>query len=1145
MQLQVKALVTVLVAGFVLHAQEFRATLSGRVLDQSGSFVSGVTISARSVGTGTASPAVSDDEGRYVIPFLNPGDYEITAEKSGFQKSVQKGLTLQVSERATLDIHLNVGDVAQSVTVSASAGVVEAESSDRGLTIETKRVEATPLQGRNIIAMAWTTPGVAVTGGVQRLRPFDTGGSSGMSMNGSRPSMNEVLIDGVSNLSKASSVAYVPPVEATDEFKVQTTNYDAQYGWTTGGVVNILTRSGTNEYHGSLFEFLQNTHLNANTFNNNRTGTRRSSSHINTFGGGVGGPIKKNKLFFYGSYENIRQVIPDPFLVSVPTAAQRAGDFSSTFYNSGGNRALQTIYDPFTTRTVNGVLTRDAFPGNIIPASRLNPIAVKTLAIIPLGNTPGDSITGLNNLTTAGGSRKFTDFFPEYTGRVDYNINDTTRLFVRYSRNALAEQRSFHYSTNDAYNIADTGGNSPFTRENHSATIQLTKTLSPVTVIDFRLGLARFLSQSGSAISQGFDLSTLGFSSQYISQADKYFPRFSWANYDGAGATPSLLDPIAQTNSFQGTVYRNTGAHSLKIGGEFRNQRANAKNPGYSAGNFTFDQRFTAKDPGAGVVPDSGNAIASFLMGTPQSGFIDLNSQPARQQRLFSLFFHDDYRVTAKLKLNLGVRWDVLGPLTDRFNALTRGFDTTSPSPLVVPNFPLKGGLMYAGVNGNPRGAFQNDWNNFAPRAGFAYRLNEKTVLRGGYGLMYAQVFDDPGGAPGYSQQTAMVTSIQTGVPESTLTNPFPGGILRPVGNTQGLATFLGQSFNFSNPNRVLPWTHQFSFEIQRELPGRVLLTAGYVGSRVRGLSTSKPFNEPSLASIALGNTALNQSVPNPMAGLIPGSSLNGSTITRFQSLRPYPQFVGITELNRSEGTSRYDGGQLLISKRLSQGISASLSYTYSRTIERVNYRNGQETQPEKMVADWDTPQSLQLHGVYELPFGQGRHFLASSPKPVRYLVGGWELSGISRLQSGLPMTMNVNSVPTGVSPKLDNQNLTRWFNTCTQLASGALQNCQSGETPVWTVRPNGNVLQTWATRITSVRRPGIRNLDLALMKHNQITERIYLTFRAEFMNATNTPQFFNGPTTDVTSGNFGKISGASEQSNLPRFIQLSLKLNF
>jgi hypothetical protein len=1128
-----------------LLAQEFRASVTGRVTDPGGASVAGVAISLRAVSTGVVTPATSDEEGRYQVLFLNPGEYVLTAEKQGFQRSVQQGLTLQVAERATLDLRLQVGEVTQSMTVEANAGVVEVESADRGMTVDSRRVEATPLQGRNIFALAWTTPGVAVTAAVQRLRPFDIAGSSGISVNGSRPSTNEVLIDGVSNLSRAASVAYVPPVDATDEFRVQTTNYDAQYGWTTGGVINIITKGGSNDWHGSAFEFLQNTKLNANTFNNNRNGVPRQSSHINTFGGSLGGAIRKNKLFFFGSYEQIRQVIPDPFVTSVPTALQRAGDFSRTYYarDGAGNPLVQAIYDPFSTRTENGVLTRDIFPGNVIPSSRLNPIATRVLGLIPLGSTPGNALTELNNLATSGSSRKFTVHFPEYTGRVDYAVSQNTRMFVRYSRNALAEARAFKYSTNEAINVADTSGNSPFTRENHSATIQLTHTLNPSTVFDLRLGLMRFRSQSGFSGGADFDLGGLGFASQYLSQASRYFPRFNWASYEGAGSNPVQIDPTAQTNSVQSSMYKTFGRHSFKTGGEFRLQRSYSQTPGFIAGNFSFDQKFSGRTPLA-IEPSTGNAIASFLLGTPESGFIDVNSQPARQQRLVSFYAHDDFRVTDKLKLNLGLRWDYLGPLTDRFNALTRGFDTTSASPLQVPGLSLKGGLLFAGNGGVERGIFDRDLNNFAPRAGLAYRWNEKTVIRGGYGLMYAQTFDDPGGAPGYSQRTAMVSSISAGVPSSTLTNPFPGGILRPVGNSQGLATFLGQGFNFSDPSRVVPWTHQFSLEVQRELPGRVLLTAGYVGSRIRGLSVTKPFNEISLESFNLGATTLTQNVPNPMAGAIPGTSLNGATVQRQQLLRPFPQFLGINQLNRSEGQSRYDGFQFLLAKRLSKGVTASMSYTYSKTLERMTYRNAQDREKEKVATAWDVPQSLQLNAVYELPFGRGKAFGAGAPRAVRHLIGGWEVSGIARLQSGMPMNFPTNAVPTGVSPKYDGQNLDRYFNTCTSLANGTTRGCLGSETPVWTIR-QAFVQQTWSSRITSVRVPGIRNLDLALMKRTAITERVILTFRSEFMNATNTPQFYSGPVLDANSGNFGRISGALEQTNLPRFIQLSLKLQF
>jgi hypothetical protein len=1141
---------TLLVSSLILTAlpllsQEFRATITGRVADASGSPVSGAKVEVKGLATGSVQNTLTGDDGSYQAPFLNPGEYTVAVEKAGFRRALREGIRLQVAGRAAIDFTLQLGEVTQSVTVMADAAVVETETADRGLAIENNRILNTPLQGRNVFANAWSAPGVTVTAAAQRLRPFDIAGSSAIAISGGQPSGNEVLIDGVSNLARAGQVAYVPQVEATGEVKVQTTMYDAQNGWTTGGVVNIVTKSGSNQWHGAVFEFLQNTHLNANTFDANRNGIARSSSHINTYGGDISGPLRKNKLFGAFSFEKIDQVIPDPFVSSVPTAAQKQGDFSQTYYSRdpSGRLLEQTIYDPFSTRDSGGRLVRDPFPGNQIPAGRINPIARNVLALIPLGNVPGNSITQLGNLASTGATRKFTDFFPQETARVDYNLSDSTRMFVRYSRNALAEERGFKYSTNSVINVADTSTNTPFKRENHSATIQLTKTLSASTVLDFRAGLARFLGQSGSSIGANYDISALGFSPQYVSQAARYFPRFLWTNYEGAGANPIVNDPIAQTNSFQGSVAHIRGRHSIKTGAEFRLQRAYRRVPGFSAGSFTFDSGFTGGDP-IRIDPSSGNSIASFLLATPASGFIDVNSWPALQQRLFSVFVQDDIRVTQRLKLNLGLRWDYMGPMTDRFNALNRGFDRNATSPLNVPGVTLKGGLLFAGVNGVDRGIYDKSWDNFGPRIGFAYSLNSKTVLRGGYGLIHGQSFDDPGSAPGFSQRTDMVTTIRTGIPENTLTNPFPAGILTPVGAAQGLATFLGQSFSFNDPTRNIPRTHQFSFEVQRELPGQMLVSLAYVGSRSHRLQVNHQINEIPLPALSLGASELTRNVTNPLAGRIPGTALNGATVQQQQLLRPFIQFLSLNEQFESIGESRYDGLQFMVYKRLSSGLNFSVAYTYSRTFERKSFANPQDTQLMRLPAQWDIPNNLQLNGVYELPFGQGKRFAATAPTGLKQLISGWQISGIARIQQGWPIELGANTVPTGVNPKLDDNSLDRWFNTCTQLLNGTTRGCLQGETPAWTVRQPFQ-LQTWTNRVTWFRRPQIFNLDATILKNTRITERVMWQFRVDFLNATNTPQFFNGPIMDVNNGQFGRVAGAVAQSNLPRFIQLAMRVQF
>ena len=1144
-----RIILVALAVSLCAYTQEFRATLSGRIIDAAGAAVPGAKVDIKNADTGAVSTTLSSDEGNYQVSFLLPGNYIITVEKPGFKRVVREGVRLEVAQRAVVDVQLALGDVAQSLTVSAGAELLETESADRGATIESRRVLDVPLMGRNPFSEAWSAPGVIQNASTQRLRPFDIAGSSSMAIDGGRPSTNEVLVDGVSSLFQASSVSYVPTAEAMSEFKVQTTNFDAQYGWTLGGVINIITKNGTNQFHGSAFEFFQNTHLNANTFNQNLTGVGRSSSHINTFGADFSGPIKKNKLFFTYTFEDIRQVIPDPFVTSIPTSVQRQGNFSQTYYSrdSSGNPLVQTIYDPFSTVTgPAGTLTRTPFPGNLIPTARLDPVAVKVLAYLPPNDVPGDPLTGLNNLTNNGSTRKFTDFFPENTARVDYDINQSTRLFVRYSRNALQEERSFHYSTTSAINAADTGNNNPFTRENHNATIQFTKTFNASTVLDVRAGLERFKSESGAGQGAGVGPSTLGFSSTFVSQAANFFPKFNWANYEGAGAQPTYTSPIAQTNPFEVSLAKQAGRDSMKFGGEIRVIRSYSQNPGFNAGNFSFDQLFTGANP-LQIASSSGNALASFLMGTPQSGYIQVASQPARQEKLYSLFFQNDIHLTEKLKLNLGLRWDYLGPLTDRFNELPRGFAATTLNPINAPGFPVYGGVLFTGVNGNPRGIFDSAWGNFGPRMGLAYQLDQHTVLRGGYALVYGQTFNDPGNAPGFTQTTNMVTSIQAGVPANTLDNPFPTGILSPAGSSLGLLTALGQSYSFADPaGGSPPYVHQFSFEIQRALPGDFLASAAYVGSHSARLPVTQQLNALPIGALGLGTAALSKSVPNPFAGLLPGTSLNGATIQQQQLLVPYPEFLinGVTENFRPIGKSAYNAAQFVVAKRMSYGLNFNVSYTISKQIDRTSFANPQDLRLEKVIAAWDIPQNLQINFLYELPFGAGKRLGAGLARPVRWAVSGWQVSTLVRLQKGMPMNFPSGAAPTGLDPAMSDPSLTEWFNTCTLLANGATQNCHAGEQPAWTIR-QANTLQMWSSRLSGVRIPGVHNVDISVIKRNQLTERFTLVFRTDFINGLNSPQFFSGPVTSVTSGNFGRISGAMDQSNLPRFIQLSLKLQF
>jgi hypothetical protein len=1150
-----------LIAMSCLRLSAQQATLDGQVTDTTGAVVSGAQITVKNVDTGISSAGVSGDDGYYHVGSLTPGNYSVTGEKKDFQKSIQQGVRLNVAQHATVDLQLAPGSVNQTVTVTDEPPQLQLETADRGATVDAERMLTLPTQGRNPIAGVFTVPGVAVTTADQRLRPFDISGTGGFSVNGAPGGTSEVLVDGISSLlplNGGMSVTYVPSTEAVNQLKVQTTNFDAQYGWSLGGVVNMVTKGGANSFHGAAWEYFQNTVLDANTFNNNHNNAiagynkfPRSASHINTFGANFSGPIIKNKLFFEYTYEDLRQVQPDPFQISVPTDLMKQGIFTEI---------SQPIYDPWSSvqDPVTGQWSRTAFQGNVIPQNRLDPAAVKILSMIPKSNLPGP----YNNFTNTGNSHKFTDFYPENTARVDWSIDPNTRMYARYSRTALQEERGLRYSTNSAINPADTSTNLPFTRENHNFTSQVTRVLNPTTLLDVSVGFERFKSLNGTQQGAGHGPSTLGFSPTYVSQATNWFPQITWAdsNYTGAGATPSWAT-TSYDYALQSVLSKMIGRYNLKFGTALRLVRSNVTNAGNTAGNFTFNQGWTGDNP---LRSDAtGSDIASFLLGVPASGYIQYSDEPARQQKMISLFGQNDVRVTERLKLNLGARWDYLGPMTDRFNGLA-WFDPEVRNTIPGYAGQLLGGLEFAGQNGNRRGISDQSFGNIAPRVGAAYKLNDKTVLHAGYALMYGQTWYDPGEAPGFSQKTAMVTGslTQNGVPNTNgivpdttnnaffFDNPFPTFTpagLRPVGASQGLATALGQSFNFADPQAKIPYTHQYTVEVERELPGDLMVSAAFVGTHGRRLQVNQQLNAPPLNVIAQGINFMNTLVANPYAGLpqFKGTALGGAMISEAQLLSPFPQFGsgGITEQFRPIGSNAYYAGQFLVSKRLSHSVDFTAEYTTAKLIDQNLFANPQDTKLQKVIDGGDIARNMQINVLWQLPFGSGRAYGNSLYGPVRWVISGWDASSLTRLQSGMPLdlTGSTNSVAIG-NPKLDHPGLSRWFNTCTV---GKPSSCVGNEQPVWQVRQNAAQLVNWPLRLSSVRKPGIHNSDISLEKNSHIGERVNVIFRTDFINAFNSAQFFNGPTTDVNSVNFGKILGTTDQSNLPRFVQFSLKTEF
>jgi hypothetical protein len=1178
MRTKVLALVALLMLlPLPLAAQRNSAAVTGHVYDPSGAPIPGATIKARQTSTGAISTTTSNAIGLYQFPFLNPGNYEFSVSKQGFKQYIQRGVTLTVAAQVTLDFKLQIGEVTQTVQVTGNAPLLQMNSGENSWTISSERISAIPVRNLNTIMSTWFAPGVTVSTGAKNLRPFDTAGSQGENIGGGISSQggfggqpgqaggsgNLVLVDGVSANTHAVGVGYNPISDTVQEVHVQSTMYDAQYGWTTGGVINTITKGGTNTWHGHAYEYLQNTVLNAATWQENYTHQPKGAWHQNYYGGSVGGPIVRNKLLFFFAYQKIKQVQPDYFSTSVPTPAEKNGDFSDLRNTDG---SLKVIYDPLTTSCSGGTCTRTPFAGNIIPPDRINPVAQAVLKYIP--DPPpnaGDPNTHLNNWFPTSKQRKFIDDFPEYDGRLDYNISDKTHMFFRYGWNSLAETRSYKYSFNgEPYNLAETSGNSPFGRQNDDFTLEVTHTFNPTTVLQVRTGLDRFRSISGSSISQGFNVSSLNFSQTFIAEASRWFPKFNWSDYEGAGSSPLGITPSDLTITNEAVLAKIYNRHNMKFGFQNMEVGENVEQPGFSAGNFSFNGAFTAADPNSAPSPTSGNSIADFLLGYPSSGFIQVNSAPALMMHLWSVFGQDDIRMTSRLTLTVGLRWDYQGPLTDRFNALTRGFCVTCASPIQVPgmtingvDYPamnLHGGLEFAGVGDNPRGIQDPHYGNIGPRFSFAYRFRQSTVVRGGYGIIYAQAWQNPGAAPGFSQTTNILSPVQEGIPATLLTNPFPNGILAPSGSSFGLATAIGQGVSFTDPATNIPRTQQYSLSIQHQFRQNWLASVSYVGSYINRLPVTRNLNYLPLSALALGASVLNASVTNPLYqaqfvqanapyySLLKGTYLNSPTVKQQQLMVPYPQYPvnGVTENFIPIGKNKYNGLWMDLVKRMSHGLDFDVNFTWSKTMQAVNFLNPTDPAPVWFLSPYDSPEQLKFSGVWDLPFGPGRAFASSSNPFISRVVGGWSVSGVSRWQAGFPIPFPLGVAPTGASVKAAHQTLSHWFNTCIVGTK-----CLPGEDPAWVVLQPFQLIE-WSPYLPNLRGPSSFQTDISAVKDTAIKERYKLEFRADFTNAFNHPDWaYTSVNNNASSGTFGQYAPFNNQTNNPRVIMLSLQLMF
>jgi hypothetical protein len=1129
------------------------ASLTGRVTDASGAVIPAAAVRARSLGTGITTSTETNAEGYYTLPSLAPGRYDVNITRTGFKQLRQSGLELIVQQVARLDVTLEVGGVAESVEVQATAALLDSESSTVGQVIGNRQVTELPLLGRNSYALAMLVPGVRPSAGVNNL-VIDQISTVSYSINGQRATANEFLLDGAPNSTSSQNQPVINAnPDMVQEFKVETNSFSAEYGRAAGGVFNVVTRSGSNNLRFTAYEFFRNDKLNANDFFANRSGTEKAPFRFNQFGGTIGGPVwipkvynGRNRTFFFVNTEFVRFVQGITFTAILPDPTQLTGDFSNA--RLADNR-LVNIYDPASTTASGTGFVRTLFPGNVIPAARIDPVARNVARLFPAPAAPGQAL-GQINYTRTDGNRVPKD---SYSLRFDHNFTDANRLFVRYSFDDTPFLRAPAYGPERA-NIAPTAGPQVFTRWN--AAIEDSHTFSPTFLGTFRYSVTRLVNKRR-PYSDNFDITSLGLPA-YLRDGmvdPLSLPAIQITGYSVTGSVPNIVvggligatDLIAfgpTTHSLQTAFTKNWASHTVKFGGEYRAIQLNAQQTADTATNFNFTPQWTQGPNPTVSSAVAGLGLATFLLGIPAGG---VNPAPALAMttKYAGFYLQDSWKVTPSFTLNLGLRYELEGPRTDRFNQLTN-FDFNAQSPLRVPGLDLRGGLTFVGVNGMPRGNANLDTNNWAPRVGFAWKIQPKTVIRAGAGLFYAATTGVGGaaasfGVSGFQTSTQIVTSLDGVTPVVRWSDPYPERFNRPTGSSLGLATLLGQTVQFFDRGNYVPYSSQWSFNIQRELPWSSVVEIGYAGSRGIGFQEGRAFNQLPDSALALGD-GLRQQVANPFFGQIPVGILSRPTVARAQLLRPYPHFDGVQSQNASWASSTYHALEAKVEKRYAKGLSALVSYTWSKlmdygigpfageTLGATSFQNN-----NALANDWGTSISDQTHrfianAVYELPF-----FKSSGPVIARKALGGWQLGGIWMAFSGGPLgiTSAVNNTfaqgggqrPNwnGTSACVPNRSPVRWLDNAVFSVPAPYS--------------FGNAPRTF----NGCRSDNTIQLDATLTKNTRLTEKLNLQFRTEVFNLANTARFAP-PNQNFGNPQFGTVNA---QGNMPRIIQFGLKLIF
>ena len=1219
-------------------AQLYTGSISGTVTDPSGAVIPSAHIDATDQDKGFAFMATTDASGRYLLRPVPPGKYRMSVDASNFQGQRKEAVTVEVNQSVSVDFSLHVGAANQVVDVEAGAVQLQTQDAVTGQVVDRRLINNLPLINRDFLSLAYLAPGVTDVDS-QCVGCL----ANNFVSNGSRGATADILLDGASatNFEQNSGIVaptYLPSVEAVEEFKVQQSNFSAEYGFSGATVINVITRSGTNQFHGSAYDFLRNDKLDANDWFNNFNAQPRQPLRRNNFGTTFGGPLRKNKTFFFFDYDGNREHDFASANAGVPTALERTGDFGElcTLRGAGFDGAGQCsdpagqLWDPYSSDPTLGVPVRSTFiPFNNLatfqsagnpklagspfqptaaPGNLIDPVALKLMQMFPNPTQSAGTFSDLaSNWFGSGISLTSNN---QFDIKVDNRFSERDLLSVKYS-----QQWGNSHGFDCFKNPSDPCTGGPTDSTAHLVAINETHTFAPNLLLNVSYGFTRgFTFEKGiQGDFPGLDpVNDLGMPAYMDRSGFPQYPEIIITGYNPAGGngnnigtqTFSYLREGTDTHQLLGAVNWVRGPHEFKFGAEGRLHRINFAQPGWPAGEFQFD--FSGSSQAVtGDPSDGGDGMASFLMGmgpmtSPQPGICDsgcpyeVPNTVSTQSFQFAGFVQDNYRLTPKLTVNLGLRYEVNLPRTERFNRMN-WLDPTLVSPFQVPGVPeLHGGEVFAGSSN--RYNYNTDYRNWQPRFGFAYQFTNNLVLRGGYGIYFSTprsgaAGTGPWGYQGFDQQTPWIPTFNNdGVtPGARLSDPFRSsaapfndvGPKLPPGNSLGALNDIG--FGAVGPipsiSQNTPYEQAWSFGFQESLPGKIVMDASYVGKKGTHLYYGgfREYNRlgpavEKLTTAQIADLATTQ-VPNPFFGFItdPLSALSGPTIPKFMDPTnpihvPFPQFTNFDGDSPPIASSIYHALQVRVEKEYKNGLQFLMTYTWSHSIDNTSVtddsiswlggglpggntfapQDPNNLGPERSTSAFDTPHVLQFSYVYELPIGRGKK-LGGGMNPVAdAVIGGWQLNGILRFDDGRPILPHLqdiqNPIPTySQRPNMDgvlrrNGNANAWVNG--DPSQGYFANPEIFSQPAdYTL---GNAPRT----VTSVRTAGTRNVTMSLFKQFSLAryrEGMRFEFRLEAFNAFNHPQF-DAPDTAVGSSTFGKIFNTA---NHAREAQVALKFYF